>query len=36
MGFVESVEDAASRGEVLNLVVEEWLLNRVGILAETA
>lgn len=36
MGFVEFVEEAASRGEVLNLVFEERLLNLVGILAQTA
>lgn len=36
MGFVEFVEEAASKGEVLNLVFEERLFNLVGILQRIA
>ena len=36
MGFVEFLEDAASKGEVVNLVFEERLFNLVGILHKIA
>jgi hypothetical protein len=36
MGFVEFIEEAASRGEVLNLVFEERLFHLVGILEKIA
>jgi hypothetical protein len=36
MGFVEFLEETASKGEVLNLVFEERLFNLVGILQKIA